>query len=250
MELKNGERIDDLQFKDLKIIQNEKGFCFGIDAVLLSDFAKNMKKAETVVDFCTGTGIIAILLSGKVEEINKIYAVEVQKDVADMAKRSVALNNLEEKIEIINDDLKEINKYIDNGKVDAITVNPPYKPANSGIINDENNLTISRHEVLCTLEDIISKSAKLLKFNGKFYMVHRPERLVDIMYLMRKYKLEPKRIRFVHPTVNSIANLVLIEGTKGGKPFLKFEKSLYVYNENGNYTDEIFEIYNMKKGID
>ena len=132
------------------------------------------------------------------------------------------------------------------GTINAITVNPPYKPANSGIINEENALTISRHEVCCTLEDIISESSKLLKFNGNFYMVHRPERLVDIMFYMRKYKIEPKRIRFIHPTVEAVSNLVLIEGVKSGKPFLKFEKPLYVYNKDGSYTDEILKIYNMK----
>lgn len=246
MELKNKERIDDLQYKGLKIIQNEDGFCFGIDAVLLSDFAKTMKKTDTVVDFCTGTGIIAILLSGKVEKIKKIYAVEIQEEVANMAKRSVELNNLEEKIEIINRDLNDIDDILKAGTIDAITVNPPYKAANSGIINEEDTLTIARHEISCTLEDIIKKSAKLLKSGGNFYMIHRPERLVDIMYNMRKYKIEPKRIRFVHPNVNAVSNLVLIEGSRAGRAFLKFEKPLYVYDENGNYTNEIMEIYNLK----
>lgn len=246
MELKNGERIDDLQFKGLKIIQNEDGFCFGIDAVLLSDFAKNMKKADTVVDFCTGTGIIAILLSGKVEKIKKIYGVEIQKEVAEMAKRSVTLNKLEDKIEILNRDLKEVHDILKPGTIDVVTVNPPYKAANSGIINEENTLTIARHEISCTLEDIIKQSAKLLKSGGNFYMVHRPERLVDIMYYMRKHKIEPKRIRFVHPNKNAVSNLVLIEGSRAGRAFLKFEKPLYVYDENGNYTDEILEIYNLK----
>lgn len=246
MELRNGERIDDLQFKNLKIIQKEEGFCFGIDAVLLSDFAKEMKKPDTVVDFCTGTGIIAILLSGKVEKIKKIYAVEIQKDVAEMAARSVKLNNLEDKIEVLNRDLKEIDDVFNPGSVDAITVNPPYKAANSGIINDEDSLKIARHEICCTLEDILKQSAKLLKFGGSFYMVHRPERLVDIMFYMRKHKIEPKRIRLVHPNANAASNLVLVEGVRGGKPFLKLEKPLYVYDENGKYTDEILKIYNMK----
>ena len=247
MELKNGERIDDLQFKNLKIIQNEEGFCFGIDAVLLSDFAKEMKKSDTVVDFCTGTGIIAILLSGKVEKIKKIYAVEIQKEGAEMANRSVKLNKLEDKIEVLNRDLKDIDDVLKVGSVDAITVNPPYKPINSGIINDEDSLRIARHEICCTLEDILKQSSKLLKFGGSFYMVHRPERLVDIMFYMRKYKIEPKRIRFVHPNENAASNLVLVEGTRGGKPFLKFEKPLYVYDKSGKYTDEILKIYNLKE---
>ena len=185
MELKNGERIDDLQFKNLKIIQNKNGFCFGIDAVLLSDFAKNMKKTNTVVDFCTGTGIIAILLSGKVEKIKKIYAVEIQEDVAEMASRSVKLNKLEEKIEILNINLKETIKYLKTGTVDAITVNPPYKPIKSGIINEEDSIKIARHEIHCNLEDILNQASKLLIFGGSFYMIHRPERLVDIFYYMR-----------------------------------------------------------------
>lgn len=247
MELKSNERIDDLQFKNLKIIQNENGFCFGIDAILLSDFAKEMKKAETIVDFCTGTGIIAILLSGKVKKAKKIYAVEIQEDVCEMAQRSVELNKLEEKIEILNMDLKKVHEVINQGTVDAITVNPPYKPINSGVISEKNSKMISRHEVLCTLEEIIIEANKLLKFNGQFFMVHRPERLADIIYYMRKYKIEPKRIRFVHPNVNAVSNLVLIEGVKCGKPFLKFETPLYVYNENGKYTDEILKIYNIKE---
>ena len=246
MELKIGERIDDLQLNGLKIIQNESGFCFGIDAVLLSDFAKDMKRANTIVDMCSGNGVIALLLTEKVKNINKIYAIEVQKDVAEMAKRSVELNHLENKIEVINRNLKDINDIFKSGSVDAITVNPPYKAQNSGIINEENTLMIARHEILCTLEDIIRESSRMLKSGGNFYMVHRPERLVDIMYYMRKYKVEPKRIRFVHPNVNSVSNLVLIEGSRSGRSFLKFEKPLYVYKENGEYTEEILKIYNMK----
>lgn len=163
-----------------------------------------------------------------------------------MAKRSVALNNLENKIEIIKKDLNKIDEIIAPGTIDAITVNPPYKAKDSGIINEENTLTIARHEISCTLEDIIKKSARILKSGGNFYMVHRPERLVDIMYYMRKHKIEPKRIRFVHPNQNAVSNLVLIEGSRAGRAFLKFEKPLYVYDENGNYTDEILEIYNLK----
>ena len=184
-------------------------------------------------------------LHGKVEKIKKIYGVELQKDVADMAQRSVELNNLQEKIEIINQDVNDILNVLKPGTVDAITVNPPYKALNSGVKNIENSLTISRHEVYCTLENIISKSAKLLKSGGSFFMVHRPERLVDILFLMRKYNMEPKRIRFVQPSINNVANLVLVEGLRAGKPFLKFEKTLFVYNENGKYTDEILKIYNI-----
>ena len=246
MELKNGERIDDLQLNGLKIIQNEKGFCFGIDAVLLSDFAKNMKKADKIIDLCSGNGVVALLLTEKIKNFKKIYEVEVQEEVAEMAKRSIELNELEEKITIINKNLKDLKEEFESGTIDAITVNPPYKAKGSGIINEENALTIARHEVLCTIEDIIKESARLLKSGGNFYMVHRPERLVDIFYYMRKYKIEPKRIRFVQPNKDSAPNLVLIEGSRSGRAFLKFENPLCVYEKDGEYTEEIFKIYNMK----
>lgn len=246
MELKENERIDDLQFKNLKIIQNEKAFCFGIDAVLLSDFAKKISKKSTVVDFCTGTGIIAILLAGKTE-CQKIYAVEVQKEMAEMAKRSVEMNNQENVIEIINDDLNNIENYIKPASVEAVTVNPPYKKKGSGVINELDTKTIARHEILCSLEDIIKKSSKILKFGGSLFMVHRVERLVDVLTAMRVCKIEPKRIKFIHPTANKAPNLFLVEGVKGGKPFLKVEEPLYVYNEDGEYTCNILDIYGMNK---
>ena len=247
MELKSDERIDDLQINNLKIIQNKNNFCFGIDAVLLSDFSRNMRKSEKIIDFCSGNGIIPILLTAKVKNLKKIYAIEIQEEVAQMATRSVEMNNLQDKIEVINRDLKNINDLFENGSIDTITVNPPYKAKNSGIINEVDSLTIARHEIFCTLDDIIKHASNLLKFGGNFYMVHRPERLVDIFSFMRKYKIEPKRIRFVHPNCESAPNLVLIEGSKGGKAFLKFEKPLYVYEKNGEYTDEIFDIYGIEK---
>lgn len=244
IELNENEKIDDLQFKGLKIIQNKKFFCFGIDAVLLSDFSKSMKNNSTIVDFCTGTGIIPILLSGK-SDVKEIIGVEINKQVADMAKRSVYLNNLQDKIKIINDDLNNIRKYIKIDSVDYIVVNPPYKAKNSGIINDKDELTEARHEVSCTLEDIIRESSKILKNGGGFYMIHKPERLADVFCFMRKYKIEPKYVRFVHSRINEPPNLVLIEGVKDAKPFLKIQKPLYIYNENKEYTDEIKEIYNI-----
>ena len=245
MVINENERIDDLQYKGLKIIQNKDGFCFGIDAVLLANFAKNMKRKNLVVDLCTGTGIVAILLSGKTDA-KKIIGVEIQPESAEMAKRSVSLNSLQDRVEIINQDLKKLKTVIEAGSVDTVTVNPPYMKAGSAIVNDENKLSIARHEVCCTLDDVIKESARILKTNGEFFMVHKPERLVDIFCTMRKYKIEPKRIRFVHPSVDKPANIVLIEGTRDGKEFLKFEKSLYVY-ENGEYTDEIYEIYEKEK---
>lgn len=245
MVIKENERIDDLQYKGLKIIQNKDGFCFGIDAVLLANFAKNMKRKNVVVDLCTGTGIVAILLSGKTDA-KRIIGVEIQEESAEMAKRSVELNSLQDRVEIINEDLKKLKPIIESGSVDTVTVNPPYMKAGSAIVNDENKMSIARHEVCCTLDDVIKEAARMLKTNGEFFMVHKPERLVDIFCTMRKYKIEPKRIRFVHPSVDKPANIVLIEGTRDGKEFLKFENSLYVY-ENGEYTDEIYEIYEKEK---
>lgn len=247
MELESNERIDDLQFKDLKIIQNKQGFCFGIDAILLSDFAKGMKKANLVVDLCTGTGIVAILLAGKTEA-KKIIGVEIQKPCADMARRSVELNKLENRVEILNEDLKKLKDVIPSASVDAVTVNPPYMKSGTGIVNDKNTMMVSKHEICCTLEDVIKEASRLLKFNGEFFMVHKSERLVDIFCSMRKYKIEPKRIRFIHPQLNKPSNLVLIEGLRSGNAFLKYEKPLFVYDANNEYTDEIYEIYNMKKG--
>lgn len=245
MVINENERIDDLQYKGLKIIQNKDGFCFGIDAVLLANFAKNMKRKNIVVDLCTGTGIVAILLAGKTDA-KKIIGIEIQEESAEMAKRSVELNSLQDRVEIINQDLKKLKSLIEAGSVDTVTVNPPYMKAGSAIVNDANKMSIARHEVCCTLDDVIKESARILKTNGEFFMVHKPERLVDIFCTMRKYKIEPKRIRFVHPSADKPANIVLIEGSRDGKEFLKFEKSLYVY-ENGEYTDEIYEIYEKEK---
>ena len=241
IELKENERIDDLEFKNLKIIQNTKGFCFGIDAVLLSDFAKNIKRDSKVLDLGTGTGIISILLCGKTS-LSKVIGVEVQKEVADMAKRSAKLNNLEERFEIINENIINLEK----NSFDVIVTNPPYKKENTGIVNEEEKKLISRHEILAKLEDYIKISSKLLKDKGEFYMVHRPERLVDIMVYMRQYKIEPKEIRFVCSHENEPPKLVLIKGVKNGKSFLKFKENLYVYEKNGNYTKEIYKIYNKE----
>ena len=244
MELKENERIDDLQCKGLKIIQNKNEFCFGIDAVLLSDFAKKIKKDAKVVDLCTGTGVIAILLSAK-SQAKKIIAVEIQEHIADMANRSVKMNSLTDKVEIINDNLLNLKYKIMAGTIDTVTVNPPYKPKDSGIINEKDSKTIARHEISCTLEDIIKESARLLNTGGNLCMVHKVERMVDIFVLFRKYKLEPKRMRLVYSKANEPATLVLVEGIKGGKPFLKMESPIYVYEKNNVYTEQIKEIYGM-----
>ena len=247
VELKENERIDDLEFKNLKIIQNRKGFCFGIDAVLLSDFAKNIKKDSIVMDLGTGTGIISILLCGKTN-LKKIVGVEVQEEVYNMAYRSAKLNDLENKFEVINENILNLESIYEKNTFDVIVTNPPYKKINTGIVNYEEKKLISRHEVLSTLEDYINISSNLLKDKGEFYMIHRPDRLVDILYNMRESKLEPKEIRFVYSYKNKPPKLVLIKGVKNGKTFLKFRENLYIYNKNGKYTDEILEIYNKKEG--
>ncbi len=246
MNLKENERIDDLEFKDLKIIQNIKGFCFGIDSVLLSDFAKEMRYNSKVIDLGTGTGIINILLSGKTNA-KEFVGVEIQEEVAEMAERSVQLNKLEDKITILNENILNLKNIYKTKSFDVVVTNPPYKKINTGLVNDEDKKVISRHEITASLEDFIRISAYLLKDFGEFYMVHRPDRLVDIFYAMRKEKIEPKLIKFVYPNKNKKSNLVLIKGIKNGKPFLQFDDNLFVYNEDGTYTDEILKIYNKGK---
>ena len=241
--LNKNERIDDLEFKDLKIIQNKDGFCFGIDSVLLTDFAKNIKNNSKVIDLGTGTGIISILLSGKTNRTNFV-GVEVQSEVADMAKRSVNLNNLENRIKILNMNILDLKKEYKKGDFDVVVTNPPYKKLNTGVININDKKLISRHEVKASLEDFIEISSFLLKDFGEFYMVHRPDRLVDIFYIMRQNEIEPKRIKFVYPNKNKKANLILVKGIKKGKPFLEYENNLYIYDDKGNYTEEILKIYN------
>lgn len=239
--VRDNESIDDLQLKGLNLIQKIDGFKFGVDAVLLSDFA-NVKKKHRAIDLCTGTGIIPFLLYGKYEP-TEIYGLEIQEDMVEMARRSTKLNSLEEKIVFVNEDLKNIEYLKKLEKFDVVTVNPPYKLNNAGIINHSDKLAIARHEVLCNLEDVISASRILLKDNGRMFMVHRPERLADIFTLMRKYKIEPKRVKMVHPKIGKAPNIVLVEGQRDGGAYLKWESPLYVYDENGRYTKEIDLIY-------
>lgn len=244
--LKDNERIDDLQLNNLKIIQNKDGFCFGIDAVLLSDFAKDIRNNSTVLDLGTGTGIIGILLCAKTK-LSKIYGIDVQKDVCDMALRSIKLNNLEDKFEIINTNIKELLNNFEEASFDAIVSNPPYKKNNSGLKNESETKLISRHEITASLEDFVSVSSKLLKSNGSIYMVHRPERLSDLFYLLKKSNLEPKKLRIVQSYQDSKPKLFLVKATKNAKSFLNIEEPLIIYNKDGSYTDEIFEIYNKEK---
>lgn len=239
--VKEDESLDDLQLKGIHLIQKKNAFRFGVDAVLLANFA-NIKRNYRVIDLCTGTGIIPFIIAGKTEA-KEVLGIEIQAEMVEMAKRSVKINSLEERIDFIEGDLKDQKLLKSLNKADVVTVNPPYKLKESGILNPSDKTAIARHEVLCTLEDVIIAARILLKDNGRFFMVHRPERIVDILALMRKYKIEPKRIRMVHPNARKAPNIVLIEGQRDGGKFLKWEPPLYVYNDNGNYSDEINKIY-------
>lgn len=241
IELKKDERVDDLQFKGLKIIQNATKFCFGTDAVLLSHFVR-VGRGEQVVDLGTGTGIIPILLAGR-SKARRIYGVEIQPDMAEMASRSVMLNNLGDRVEIIQGDLKECPRILGKSRFNLVVSNPPYKKLGSGMINRQDAMAASRHEILCTLEDVLRTAGSLLVSEGRFAMVHRTQRLMDILTGMRDLNLEPKRIRLIHPNMKKPPNLVLIEAVRNGKPDLKWEPPLFVYDLEGNFTPELKQIY-------
>ena len=240
-DLMENERLDDLQRNGLKIIQKTDGFCFGMDAVLLSGFA-SVKPGERALDLGTGTGIIPLLLSAKTKG-DHFTGLEIQTEIMKMAQRSVALNGLEKKIDIIQGDIKEASRIFGAASFDVVTSNPPYMNDAHGLKNPGDVKAISRHEVLCTLEDVVREGTKALKPGGRFYMVHRPHRLAEIITVMRQYKLEPKRMKFVHPFADKDANMVLIEAVRGGGAWLKLEPPVIVYKEPGAYTDEIYEIY-------
>lgn len=239
--LLEGERLDELHRNGYYIIQNPAKFCFGMDAVLLSGFA-NVKPGETAIDLGTGTGIIPILLEAKTKG-EHFTGLEIQPESADMARRSVAYNHLENKINIAIGDIKDASTQFGASSFHVVTSNPPYMTGQHGLTNPNEAKAIARHEILCTLEDVIRESARLLKPQGRFYMVHRPFRLAEIMCLMHQYGLEPKRMRLVYPFVDKEPNMVLIEGLRGGKPRITVEKPLIVYKEPGVYTDEIYSIY-------
>lgn len=242
----SNERVDDLQLNGLKIIQNPEWFCFGTDAVLLSDFAaKGIKKDAVILDMCSGNGIISLLLSAK-SDAKKIYSLEVQKGVSEMAKRSVLMNGLEGKISGICVDLKDGESIFGRSFFNNIICNPPYKEFGGGLVNKNDPVTIARHEILCSLEDIIRVSSILLKPYGKLSLIHRPERLADILCLMREYKIEPKRLRFIHPSPSKTATMIMVEGAYCGGRKLYLEPPLYIYKEKGVYSDEINEIYGRK----
>lgn len=235
------ERIDDLQCKGYQLIQKPKGFCFGIDAVLLSDFAK-VKKGQKVLDLCTGSGVIPILLADKTEG-SQFSGLELQEEYADMAGRSVLLNHLEDKVNMICGDVKEIKKLFSPASFQVVTVNPPYMTEHHGLKNLYEPKTIARHEVALKLTDVIAAASYVLPESGSFFMIHKPFRLAEIFKVMKKFHLEPKHMRLVYPYVNKEPTMVLIEGLKGGRERITIDPPLIVYKERNVYSDEICEIY-------
>ena len=239
VELYEGERVDDLERNGLRVIQHTGKFCFGMDAVLLSGFTQ-VKPGEQAVDLGTGTGIIPILLSAKTEG-KHFLGVEIQPEMAEMAARSVYMNELENRIEIRCGDLKDLGR--DGVLYEVVTSNPPYMRASGGLTNPDSAKALSRHEVACTLSDVCAAAGRLLKSGGRFYMVHRPSRIADIITELRKHGLEPKRMKFVHPFAEKEANMVLLESVKGAGAECRVEKPIIVYTEPGKYSEEIYSIY-------
>ncbi len=238
--LKENERIDNLHRNNYKIIQNEKKFCFGLDAVLLSHFAK-AKKGDKVFDIGTGNAIIPILMEAKTTGC-KFFAIDIQEDIVDIARRSVFLNKLEDKIFVEHLDIKNVFEKFNKNSFNVVVTNPPYMK-NAGFINNLSPKAIARHEISCTLQDIIQFASSLLISQGAFYMVHRAERLADIMQFLREFRLEPKLIQFVQPYENKAPNLVLIKAVKNGKNLLKILPNLIIYNKDNKYTKKVYEIY-------
>ena len=243
--LKENERIDDLEINGFRIIQNPFCFCFGMDAVLLANFARISPKAD-VIDLGTGTGIVPLLLAAK-SKGQSWTGLEIQENMVDMARRSVEMNEVTEKVNILQGDLKAVREMFKPAQFGAVTSNPPYMKENSGLKNPSDTIYISRHEVSASLEDVISAASYLLKTNGTFTMVHRPSRLPEIMEMMVKYRLEPKRMQLVQPTVDKEPNLVLIEGVKEAGRECRVLPTLAVYDDEGNYTEELLRYYGKEK---
>ena len=240
--VKSGERVDDLQ-NGFFVIQDPKKFCFGMDAVLLSGFAR-VKKGETALDMGTGTGIIPILLSQRTEG-KHFTGLEIQAECAEMADRSVKYNCLEDRVQIVEGDIKEAAGIFGAASFDVVTCNPPYMIGQHGLTNPHMPKAIARHEILCTFDDVASQAARVLKDRGRFYLVHRPFRLVELMATLTEYKLEPKRMQLVYPYIDKEPNMVLIEACKGGNSRIQVERPLVVYEKPGVYTRDILELYQM-----
>ncbi|MBR1598690.1 MAG: tRNA1(Val) (adenine(37)-N6)-methyltransferase [Lachnospiraceae bacterium] len=235
------ERIDDLQCKGYQLIQKPQGFCFGVDAVLLSDFVR-VKPGQRVLDLCTGSGVIPILLAAKTEG-EHFTGLELQQEYADMAGRSVALNQLENRIDIVCGDVKDGKELFEPASFSVVTVNPPYMTDNHGLKNIYEPKTIARHEVALCLEDVIALASYVLPESGSFFMIHKPFRLAEIFDVMKRYHIEPKRMRLIHPYINKEPTMVMIQGTKGGRQRITIEPPLVIYSEPNVYSDEIHEIY-------
>lgn len=248
IKLNKNERIDDLNLDGLKVIQNKEYFCFGTDSVLLANFVTT-NSPSNIIDLCSGSGVISLIISKK-RKCKNIFSVELQKEMYELLEKNIKYNNLGEKITEINSDIKDVKsirkkilKKSGNGVVDIVVCNPPYKTVGTGISNLHDVKYIARHEVMCNLEDVFSVSSELLNTKGKLYLVHKPERLVDLLEIARKYRLEAKRIRFVQPNINLKPSIVLIEYVKDGKNEVIVEKTLIEYNEDGSYSEEFLEIY-------
>ncbi len=238
--LKDNERLDDLELDDLMVIQDKNGYKFSTDSVLLANFAK-AKPSDVCVDMCSGGGVVAILFSYK-NKIKNMYAIEIQPKQAEMSERSIKYNKLD--IKVINDDLKKLKDILGSESIDVITVNPPYNKVGETSTIDE--IAISTHEIKTNLREIVCSASKVLKYGGKLFMVHRADRLADIMFELRTFKLEPKVLRVVYPKATKEPNLVLIEAKKGAKSGLKILSPLILNNEDGTETAELRKIYNRK----
>lgn len=237
--IKENERIDDLQYKGLKLIQDPELFCFGMDAVFLANYAK-ATSGDTVVDLCTGNGVIPILMSGKTNAA-RFIGVEIQKESAELADRSVRLNDLSGRVKIVNEDIRRLTDFLPKGSVDVVTCNPPYMIEDHGLRNDADAKTIARHEIMCTLEDVVCTASAILKTGGMFYMVHRPFRLTQIMVTMQKYRLEPKRMRLIYPYVDKEPSMVLIEAKRDARSRITVEKPFIIYESPGVYSKQMQE---------
>lgn len=241
IKLQSGERLDDLERDGLKLIQHAEGFCFGVDAVLLSWFAR-AREGENVLDLCTGTGVIPILMTAKTAG-KHFTGLEIQQEVADMAARSVVCNHLEEKVAIVQGDVKEASRIFGGASFQVVTVNPPYMAGGSGLVGGDYSKAVSRHEILCSLEDVVREGVKVLEPGGRLYMVHRPYRLADIIRLMLKYRMSPRRLCMVYPKVTGEANLILIEGIRGGNTQIRVEAPVILFDEEGRETSQIRAIH-------